>query len=1109
LFAAWGSWVARFRWPVFTVALAAVLGAGVWGMGVFGQLSEGGYNDPGSESTRAAEVVQDALGAQGGDVVVIYTPTSGGIDDAALAERVAARLNALPRTAVSASTSYWAAERAPQYASADRRSAVAVLTLAGEDDSAKLAAYREIDDRLTVSGARTQVAGGVVLGDASSSLSTRDLALAEAISLPIVLILLLFVFGSLVAAALPVLVGGAAVLGSLGVLHAIALTHNVNSFAVNVASLLGLGMAIDYGLFMVGRFREEQGYGRTPAEAVTRTVATAGRTVLFSATLLMIALAGLLLFPQGFLKSLAYGGLAAVALAAFLSLTLLPALLAVLGPRVDTLPIRLPGRRGGRPAGTGWARLADVVLRHPVLVALPLLAGLLVLAAPIRDVHFGEQDERILPASEPARQAIETLKADFPALSSVGIQVVLRGTRGEPPEEEATSEFAARLARVRGVADVTPAGTGEEVVVFTATPAATDPFADEARDTVGDIRALRPPADTELLVGGTTARNVDSLEATADRLPLMIGLLVGATLLLMFLAFGSVLLPVKAVVVSALSLCATFGILVWVFQEGHGAGLLQVTPAPLEVGIVVLMAAVVFGLSTDYEVFLLSRMVEARTRGATTAEAVTTGLARTGRVISAAALLLIVVTGAFALSSVTTMRFVGVGMIIALVLDATVVRMLFVPALLRLMGPSAWWAPGPLRRLQERAGLAEYAGEELFPTVSVGRHAAPDDAVATSSSARPRHASRASVPVSPASPSAASSPLVSSSPTSPAPSGSAPASPPPSGSAPASPPPSGPAPALAPPAPPAAFASAGPASGRSAVPVSPGAAGGPPESVSPAAPGAGPTAPPGAGPASVPGASPASIPVAGPGVAPFAGSAIAPFAGSTATPAAGSTATPAAGSTADPGAGTTTTPPARPRADSTADPGAGPASAGPGTPVNSPELRSPAGQPGPAAPAGPPVVSGSAAVPATPPADTPPTPTPPAPAPPTVAPPTPARPPALAPPPSPAAGDDPPTVRIPTGEQATIRVGNGERPGTAHAEPPTVQFRTGGEPDPARAPRAEPARVPTGEQPSVGVAAVPPAPEDGPADGPETTAVLEARPTVDLTGRGPQDDPPR
>jgi len=743
VFAAWGSWVARFRWPLLVCTVVAVAAAGIWGLGVFGQLTEGGYNDPGSESTRAAEVVRDELGAQGGDVVVIYTPTSGGIDDAGLGQRVQDSLAALPSSAVTAVASYWP-DKLPQYRSADSSRAVAVLTLAGDDDGEKLEAYREISDDLSVEGATTRLAGAAPLSDASSTLSTEDLAFAEAVSLPIVLILLLFIFGSLVAASLPVLVGGCAVLGSLGVLHAIAYGTDVNSFAVNVASLLGLGMAIDYGLFMVGRFREEQGFGRTPAEAVTRTVATAGRTVVFSATLLMIALAGLLLFPQGFLKSLAYGGLAAVALAAILSLTLLPALLAVLGPRVDKLPIRLPARRKDRPVGTGWARLAGAVLRHPVLIALPILAGLLVLAAPIAGVRFGENDERILPAGNPERQAIETLKADFPALSSAGIQVVLRGTRGAAPAAETGTAFAAEVEKVPGIAAVTPVGTGGVALVFTATPAGTDPFSDAARQAVDDIRGLPAPDGTEVLVGGTTARNVDSLSATAGQLPLMVGLLVGATLVLMFLAFGSILLPVKAVLLSTLSLCATFGILIWIFQDGHGADLLQVTPAPPEVGIVVLMAAVVFGLSTDYEVFLLSRMVEARTRGASTAEAVTTGLARTGRVISAAAILLIVVTGAFALSSVTTMRFIGVGMILALLLDATVVRILLVPAVLKLMGDAAWWAPGPLRRLQQRAGLAEYEDEELFPTVSVGRHAAPGPAVArpaATAAAAPRHAS--------------------------------------------------------------------------------------------------------------------------------------------------------------------------------------------------------------------------------------------------------------------------------------------------------------------------------------------------------------------------------
>ena len=735
MFAGWGSWVARFRWPVLTVALVAVVSSGIWGLGVFGQLTEGGYNDPNSESSHAAVIVQQALGTPAADVVAIYTPAKTKIDDPALTKRIKARLAALPTSAVKSNSSYWQ-QKSAQYAAKDKSSAVAVITLVGPDDAAKIDQFRAIKDDFAVDGASVQLAGGVPLNDASSTRSTSDLGTAELISLPITLVLLLFIFGSLVAAALPVLVGGMAVLGSLGILHAVASHTEVNSFAVNVASLLGLGMAIDYGLFMVGRFREEQAEGRTPAEAVRRTVGTAGRTVLFSATLLMIALSGLLLFPQGFLNSLAYGGLSAVALAAFLSLTLLPALLAVLGPRVDKLPIRLPRRAAAQPAGSIWARVAGFVLRHRVLVAVPIVAILLLLASPMFGVHFGDSDERILPADDPARVAVETLKASYPQFANNGIQIVLQGTGN-------TAAFAAAARAVPGVDQLGPVTKTAQGAIMTATLTSSDPYSVAARDAVDGIRDLPVPAGAQLLVGGTTARNLDSLHATAAELPLMVALLAGATLVLMFLAFGSILLPIKAVAMSVLSLSATFGVLVWIFDQGHLSGLLNITPAPLEVGIVVLMAAVVFGLSTDYEVFLLSRMVEARTRGATSNEAITTGLARTGRVISAAAVLLIVVTGAFALSAVTTMRFVGVGMIIALLLDATVVRMLLVPAVLGLLGDAAWWAPGPLRRLQQRAALSEYAAE----TAPAGKHAAPDDTVVLAGVVAPRRELRSKSPV--------------------------------------------------------------------------------------------------------------------------------------------------------------------------------------------------------------------------------------------------------------------------------------------------------------------------------------------------------------------------
>ncbi|MFD0817603.1 MMPL family transporter, partial [Micromonospora zhanjiangensis] len=438
MFASWGSLAFRLRWGILAVLTTAIVAAGLWGLGVFGQLTEGGYEDPGSQSSKAAAAVQAALGPQGGDLVVIYTPQTGTVDDPALAAKVDASLAALPPDAVRSVNSYWRT-KAPQFSTPDKRSAIAVVNLTGADDGDKLTSYREIKDRLSVAGVDTEMAGSAALQDSTSQRSKTDLTRAEAVSLPVVLVLLVVIFGSLVSAALPVLVGGLAVFGSLGVLHAIALTTNVNSFAVNVASLLGLGMAIDYGLFMVGRFREELAAGRSREAAVRNTVATAGRTVAFSATLLIIALAGLLLFRQGFLKSLSYGGMAAVALAAIISLTLLPALLGILGPRIDKLSVRRrrPVGQVAGPVTGGWARLARFTMRRPILVAAPIVAGLVLLALPIGPVRFGEVDQRVLPKSDPARQAIETLKADFPAMSGTGVQVVLRGTGGGAPDRAA------------------------------------------------------------------------------------------------------------------------------------------------------------------------------------------------------------------------------------------------------------------------------------------------------------------------------------------------------------------------------------------------------------------------------------------------------------------------------------------------------------------------------------------------------------------------------------------------------------------------------------------------------------------------------------------------
>ncbi|ONI72835.1 MMPL domain-containing protein [Actinosynnema sp. ALI-1.44] len=698
MFSRWGIVAYRRRWTVLVAVLVLAVIGGLWGLGVFDRMKQGGYYDESSQSAEAARVAQQVLDQRESDVVVVYDAGEGkSVDDPSVATRVVDRLNTLPADAVKQRVTYWETKN-PALADAGKRYGLVTITLAGNDENARLANFERVKDNLAVDGLRDQVAGTVAMEHTIGEQSKSDLTMAEAISLPVVLVLLLLIFGGVVAALLPVLVGGLAILGSLGVLNALSYAVDVNNFAINVATLLGLGLAIDYGLFAVGRFREELADGRGTGEAVRRMVATAGRTIAFSATLLVIALAGLLVFPLDFLRSMAYGGMSAVAIAALISLTLLPAILGILGPRVDKLS--LPWRRD-RPVSDPrlLARLGRAVMRRPIVFVLPILAVLVVLALPFTGVSFGAVTEKQLPADDPTRQAVETINRNFPAASNNTAEIVVRGSVNVDPF----------VSRVNDVPGVRQAGVvaGRDGMVLIRAQLEGDAVGDTARQAVDGLRALPPPGGSQVLVGGLTADVLDANKSIVDNAPLMIGILAGATLILMFFAFGSVLLPIKAVLMSALSLSATYGVLVFVFQWGHGADLLGITPEPLQAGMFVLIGAVVFGLSTDYETFLLSRMVEARHSGMSTPDAIQTGLVRTGRMISAAAVLLIVVTGAFALSQLSMMRFVGVGMIVALILDATVVRMTLVPAIMRLLGDAIWWAPKFLRKLQQRAHLGE------------------------------------------------------------------------------------------------------------------------------------------------------------------------------------------------------------------------------------------------------------------------------------------------------------------------------------------------------------------------------------------------------------------
>ncbi|WP_406229722.1 MMPL family transporter [Nocardia sp. NBC_01009] len=700
--------IARPR-AVLAVVIGAMLLFGVLGTGAADKVSAGGFTDPSSESALVDQVVREHFGPQNPDVVALYTAPEGQtLDD--IGPRIQEALGRIDPTLLERPIqSYWNSvpPRKGFLRSADGKKALAVVFTAG-DETRRVHTYPDIEAGLQVPGIHTQLSGYSALATEINGQSQHDLVVAESISLPITLLILVLLFGGAVAASLPVTVGLLAVLGSMGAIRVLGEVTEVSTFAVNIASLLGLGMAIDYGLFMVTRFREEVAEGHTVAAAIERTCATAGRTVAFSALLLICAFAGTFIYPQAVLRSLGFGAIAAVTLAAGLSLTVLPAMLALFGARIGQTT---PEQRTER----FWGRVVDGVLRRPGLVAVAVGAVLLVLAVPLTGVRLGDIDQRALPPDNEMRSVVEELTARFPAASS-GVTAVLRGRDGTAPNAAAVDAATHDIGAVDGVGQVFQVGRAEDFVVLHAFLSAAD-RSEGAAATVEAIRNLNPPAATTLRVGGDTAATVDSVDSIVARMPWMILIMVTATVLLLSAAFRSIVLPFKAVVMAFLSLAATFGVLTWIFYEGNLSGVLGISPGPLVAGMLVLIIAVVFGLSTDYEVFLLSRMVEAHHAGADTAAAVRIGTVKTARVITAAAALLILVTGAFTLSPLTPMRFLGLGMIIALIVDATLVRMLLVPALVKLMGRANWWMPGAGGPPRPSTMVTEHV-EQPAPTLS-------------------------------------------------------------------------------------------------------------------------------------------------------------------------------------------------------------------------------------------------------------------------------------------------------------------------------------------------------------------------------------------------------
>ncbi|MFC4060839.1 MMPL family transporter [Planomonospora corallina] len=780
MFESLGRIVYRGRWSILALAVVFAVLAGLFGLSLFGRMVDGGFEDPDAESTAAARWSQEWFGGSAPDVVILYTNPRLEAADDRFERDVRAALDALPAEHVAEVTTYWETG-AKELVSTDGHSTYAMVSLRG-DEQDKQRRYTEIRGELrqAPAGYAVRIGGAVPLLVDLNTQTAADLQQAELISMPVLLVLLVLVFGSLVAAGLPLVVGVLSVIGALALLRLLTEVTDVSVFSLNVVTMLGLGLAIDYSLFVLSAFREEIHRGAAVDAAVVRTLATAGRTVAFSGLTVATALCGLLLFPQMFLRSIGLGAAAVVLVAMAAALVVLPALLAVLGRKVDALNV-MP-RFGGRHGGT-WHTLASSVMRRPVLYLVGVGVVLFALAAPFLHVRFGSVDHRVLPAQFESRQVAERIDRDFArnAMSPIEVTVLVErdlvgpmtaavpgalpsevggrpgpvgvGNSGPIPVTEVgpldVKVFADRLAELDHVTGVDVTGVSQAGgAVRLAVRHDGDPMSDEARALVERIRAMAPEPDfRDVVVGGATAAQLDLQASLAETLPwtaLVVCLMTG---LLLFAAFGSVLLPVKAILMNVMSLGASFGVIVWAFQDGHLADVLGFTPTgTIEATITVLILAVVFGLSMDYELFLLSRVRAEWLRTGDNSRAVAVGLEKTGGLITSAALLLLVVIGAFSTAGITLVKMLGVGMFVAIVVDATLVRALLVPATMRLMGDANWWIPGFLRGLHRRIEFREHDTADAYgahgayrpmPTyVTVER----EDGPATGPAAVPRRA---------------------------------------------------------------------------------------------------------------------------------------------------------------------------------------------------------------------------------------------------------------------------------------------------------------------------------------------------------------------------------
>jgi RND superfamily putative drug exporter len=692
-----GTFIVGHRKSVLITYIIAILIAGGIGSLSFSRLDAGGYSDLNSESAKAANYITDTFKVQDPVAILVVDAGTRSVDDpavvadAASLEREVAATKGIKRT-----LSYWSAGAAPSLRATDGKAAF--LFIYADIENYDFDGYGAVGKIVAENfdgeykSLEVYAGGGAVVTNAINSKIKTDLLLAEGIAIPLTFILLAFVFGALVASAMPLVVGVGAILGSFFFTYLLTLVTDVSVFALNLITGLGLGLGIDYALLIVNRFREEMHNGKSVEESAIITVGTAGKTVFYSGLAVMVTLSALLLFPLNFLKSFGYAGVIVTLFAIFGALIPLPALLAILGKRVDKGVVRKGGltpKEDGR-----WAATARLVMARPIPVVIASLAILIVMALPIANIAFAQVDSRVLPESNRAAVSSAVLNDRFESFEGSPIEVILPDGAGR---EDSLNSFLTTAKTVDGITRVSEleyVGKDIRVQVIPGTSSRSQ----DAERLIKELRALEKPDG--LLIGGAAADFTDSQGGIARTLPWALGWIGITVFILIFVFTGSIILPIKAVILNGLSLVATLGVITWIFIEGNLKWLVGdfTVTGTLDTGSVILVAVVVFGLSMDYELFLLSRIREEHLLGKSNVEAVATGLQRSARIITAAALLLAVVFAAFISSGVTSIKMLGFGVAFAVLLDATLVRALLVPALMRLFGERNWWAPKSLRR---------------------------------------------------------------------------------------------------------------------------------------------------------------------------------------------------------------------------------------------------------------------------------------------------------------------------------------------------------------------------------------------------------------------------